>query len=254
MWKWVQNGKICGHNITKMFCTQMDKGTQLESRVWVLYKILFGFFLKVLLLLQHSNEFRRGSRILVRRGPAEFGPQGGPWAQHLLKTGVFPLKLSENCVILKKSWGQGGPGSPGPPGSATGILFHESRHRDPCTFKARPHRVRLRSRFRITIVLHLIISFVVATPRVRWRKRGHGLFWEMQKEMRTGTRHRDALGVAGPLFHLYEKENIRVSFSKHSTLNLADWVLRTQLTCHTPFVDTPKTLDLATTCLSSHDC
>ncbi len=27
----------------------------------------------------------------------------------------FPLKLPENCMILKKSWGQGGPGPPGPP-------------------------------------------------------------------------------------------------------------------------------------------
>ena len=47
-------------------------------------------------------------------GPTEFGPQG-PWAQNLLKIGVSPLKLPENCMIMKKSWGQGGRA---PPGSA----------------------------------------------------------------------------------------------------------------------------------------
>ena len=51
-------------------------------------------------------------------GPAEFWPQeGGPWAQNLLKIGVFPLKLLENCMIFDKSWGQGGR-APSPPGSA----------------------------------------------------------------------------------------------------------------------------------------
>ncbi len=42
-------------------------------------------------------------------GPAEFWPQGGPWAQNLLQIGVFPLKLPENCIILKKFGGKGGP-------------------------------------------------------------------------------------------------------------------------------------------------
>ncbi len=31
-------------------------------------------------------------------------PRGGPWAQNLPKIRVFPLKLPENCMILKKSW------------------------------------------------------------------------------------------------------------------------------------------------------
>ena len=35
----------------------------------------------------------------------------------MLKIGGFSLKLPENCMILKKSWGQGGP-----PGSATGLF------------------------------------------------------------------------------------------------------------------------------------
>ena len=54
--------------------------------------------------------FRRGSRILVREGPVKFGPQGGALNPNWLKIGLFPLKLPENCMILKKSWGQGGPG------------------------------------------------------------------------------------------------------------------------------------------------
>ena len=45
-----------------------------------------------------------------------FDPRGEPCAQNLLKI-VFPLKLFENCKILKKSWGQGGP-VPRAPGSA----------------------------------------------------------------------------------------------------------------------------------------
>ena len=75
--------------------------------------------------LWKANSFyssRRGSRILVR-GPEELWPQGGLWAQTLLKKGFFPLKLPENCMILKKSWGQGGPGPPAPPGSATKFSF-----------------------------------------------------------------------------------------------------------------------------------
>ncbi len=34
--------------------------------------------------------------------------RGGPEPNNLLKIGDFPLKLPENCMILKKSWGQGG--------------------------------------------------------------------------------------------------------------------------------------------------
>ncbi len=57
---------------------------------------------------------RCGSSILAREGPAEFWLQGGPWAQHFLKIGGFPKKLCENCMILEKSWGQGGPRPSGP--------------------------------------------------------------------------------------------------------------------------------------------
>ncbi len=66
-----------------------------------------------------------GSRILVR-GPVEFWLKGA-WAQTLLNIGVFPLQLPQNCMILEKSWGQGGPG---PPGSTCGgplpqhLVFH----------------------------------------------------------------------------------------------------------------------------------
>ncbi len=47
------------------------------------------------------------SRILVR-WPSGVWTLGGPWAQNVLKIGGLPLKLPENCMILKKSWGQGG--------------------------------------------------------------------------------------------------------------------------------------------------
>ncbi len=33
-------------------------------------------------------------------GPVEFWPQGGAWAQNLLKIEVFPERLPENCMIL----------------------------------------------------------------------------------------------------------------------------------------------------------
>ncbi len=47
--------------------------------------------------------------------PVKFWPQGEPWAQNLLKIGVFPLNLPENCMILKKSSrGHGGQGDPQP--------------------------------------------------------------------------------------------------------------------------------------------
>ena len=51
-------------------------------------------------------------------GPDEFGPQGGPWAQNLLKIGVFPLKN----FLKTASWGRWGPGPPAPPGSGTAFL------------------------------------------------------------------------------------------------------------------------------------
>ena len=57
-----------------------------------------------------SWSLRRGSRILVRGAQPSYNPKGGPWAQYLLKIGVFPLTLPENCMILKKCCWQGGPG------------------------------------------------------------------------------------------------------------------------------------------------
>ena len=57
-------------------------------------------------------------------GLAEFGPQGG-WAQNLLKIGGFPSKLPENCMILKKYWGQGG--EAGPPGPLDPLLVRKSQ-------------------------------------------------------------------------------------------------------------------------------
>ncbi len=44
---------------------------------------------------------RGGSRILVR-GPSGVLTSGGPWAQHCSEIGFFPLKVPENCMILKK--------------------------------------------------------------------------------------------------------------------------------------------------------
>ncbi len=65
---------------------------------------------------------RRRSGILVRGAQWSFDPKGGgALSPKLLKIGGFPLKLPENCMILKKSWGQGGLGPQGPPGSATGV-------------------------------------------------------------------------------------------------------------------------------------
>ena len=42
-------------------------------------------------------------------------PRGGALSLKFAQNRVFPLKFSENCMILKKSWGQGGPGPQGPP-------------------------------------------------------------------------------------------------------------------------------------------
>ncbi len=44
--------------------------------------------------------------------PKALTPGGQPWAQNMLKIGVFPFQLPEIYMILKKSWGQGGPRSP----------------------------------------------------------------------------------------------------------------------------------------------
>ncbi len=53
----------------------------------------------------------------------EFG-QGGPEPKICKKRG-FPLKLPENCMILKKYWGQGGQGSRVPPGSASALIISQ---------------------------------------------------------------------------------------------------------------------------------
>ncbi len=55
---------------------------------------------------------RCGSRILLRGPSRVLTPRGGAWAQNLLKIGVFPLKLPENCMMLKKHWGKGTPLDP----------------------------------------------------------------------------------------------------------------------------------------------
>ncbi len=54
---------------------------------------------------------RGGSRILVRGVQRSFDPRGSPEPK-------ICSKLPENCMILNKSWGQGGPGPPRP-GSAS---------------------------------------------------------------------------------------------------------------------------------------
>ena len=52
------------------------------------------------------------SRILVRGAQRSFETRGGPWAQNLAQNkDFFSLKLPENSMILKKSWGQGRPPS-----------------------------------------------------------------------------------------------------------------------------------------------
>ncbi len=49
-------------------------------------------------------------------GPVEFWPQRGvPVSKKLLKIEGFPLKLPENCMILKQSWGQWGAHAPRAP-------------------------------------------------------------------------------------------------------------------------------------------
>ena len=64
---------------------------------------------------------RRGSRILVRATQWSLDPKGGALSPQFAANMGFPLKLPQNCMILKTSWGQGGR-APGPPGSATGLL------------------------------------------------------------------------------------------------------------------------------------
>ena len=47
--------------------------------------------------------------MLVRGGPSRVLTLRGALSPKFAQNWVFPLKLPENCVILKISWGQGGP-------------------------------------------------------------------------------------------------------------------------------------------------
>ena len=71
---------------------------------------------------------RRGSRILVRGGASGVLTPGGPEPN-------ICSKLSENCMILKKVRGQGGPGPPGPPGYASGNVVENKK--EPWRFLSR---------------------------------------------------------------------------------------------------------------------
>ncbi len=59
---------------------------------------------------------RHGSRILVRGPSRVLTKGGGALSPNIAQNRGFPLKFPENCMILKKSWGQGGLG---PSGSAS---------------------------------------------------------------------------------------------------------------------------------------
>ncbi len=56
---------------------------------------------------------RRRSRIWSGQ-PSSLEPKGGDPEPNICSKLGFSLKLPENCMILKKSWGQGGPGPQGP--------------------------------------------------------------------------------------------------------------------------------------------
>ncbi len=76
-------------------------------------------------LIENSEVWRwgpsRGSRILARGPSVVLTPRGGALSPKYARNKGFPLKLPENCMILKISWGQGcGPGPPGPPGPLLG--------------------------------------------------------------------------------------------------------------------------------------
>ncbi len=65
------------------------------------------------LFLLNNSELQGQIRILVRGGPSRVWTPGGRLLAHnLLKIGGFPLKMPENCMMLKKSCLQGD-GSPG---------------------------------------------------------------------------------------------------------------------------------------------
>ncbi len=60
--------------------------------------------------------------ILVRGVQWSFDPKGRALSPKFAQNMGFPLKLPENCMILNKSWGQGGPGPPGPRRSTAAYL------------------------------------------------------------------------------------------------------------------------------------
>ncbi len=60
-------------------------------------------------------------------GPSGVWTPRGPWAQNLLKIGVFPWKLHDFQEILGAR-GPGGGLAPRPPGSATGLRWHPISH------------------------------------------------------------------------------------------------------------------------------
>ena len=73
--------------------------------LWLSIFLFCGFF-------KPSNiDIRGGSRILVR-GAAEFWLKRGALSPKFAQTGVFPLKLLEHCMILKKGQEASGYGWP----------------------------------------------------------------------------------------------------------------------------------------------
>ncbi len=78
--------------------------------------LLFGHWICIFAYMIDSSQegqmkwhlqYRRGSRILVRGSPVEFWPQGGALSPQFAQNKGFPLKLPENCMILKKSGARG---------------------------------------------------------------------------------------------------------------------------------------------------
>ncbi len=84
-----------------------------------------------------ETDLRRGSRILVSGAQWSFDPKGA-LSQKFSQNRGFSLKITENCMILNKSWGQGGPVS------ATGsvcvqVCFQTGTH---CVFLCLLNEVR----------------------------------------------------------------------------------------------------------------
>ncbi len=84
----------------------VDWNEALMHTLWVLWTVSISV----------STVVSRGrSRILVRGGPGEFWPQGGPWAQNLLNFWVFP-QIAWKLWFWNNLGGKGGR-APGLPGS-----------------------------------------------------------------------------------------------------------------------------------------